>query len=634
MRLHWSVLLGMLILPVLAAVARADPRDIVTYAGGPGPQEFVTAFELSDGTLLVSGNARDLNWIPAGVPRTALPAGGISSADSGKVTYILHLSHDLQHILQVVYLPKGLINDIRCIKTNAAPGKKTGDLYISGPRVHGDPKIDGGDVGYFIAKLNGNFLNRVPTGFSWEYNVAAVGSLILDQPWDVTSDGRVYLVAGEPFSRNPDAWSAVYCLDAHGHLAPVERWRYHLTDRGPWWGEPASKGKDVRYSVISLGTRGKGSLRSWTAEDYHVEQPDGNGGKRRGRWPLDAFFAGPFDPHHPMESSQGPGYTGYRLGPANTCAAQGLVVDRRTNDLYLGLSIQSRLPNDQLDVEPAVVAFNADGSLKWWSRLYTESKANSPSQQFVTALAVDYSQPADRAALVVQARCFGNAPHNLWRGDRVKAPGNPGRSFESFFDGTSDQFFIGWLGRLTLENGTLLNATYVGEYAEGLGRWDTQDAYKDPNLDGWLDHDRNRGDVGLTRLRPVVQVDGQGRIYILGSGQRTITTANAYQKMLKPWEGLSVWAEFARVYSPDLTTLVYSTILTGKWNPTNGVGANNTALTGILPLPRGLLVAGFHTVDQDGIIEGNAIPTQNVPPWGRRTPAGEEAILARFYFAK
>lgn len=62
------------------------------------------------------------------------------------------------------------------------------------------------------------------------------------------------------------------------------------------------------------------------------------------------MFSGPCDPASP--SANGPGYTGYRMGANPTQQVGAIVVDRRTNDLYIGFSTQSRLPDGQPNSNP------------------------------------------------------------------------------------------------------------------------------------------------------------------------------------------------------------------------------------------------------------------------------------------
>ncbi len=65
-----------------------------------------------------------------------------------------------------------------------------------------------------------------------------------------------------------------------------------------WAGTPASKCRMEKSSraAFVLKVWGRGDFRSWTQADYDQWTPDGNGGQKKGAWPYDAFFAGPFNP--------------------------------------------------------------------------------------------------------------------------------------------------------------------------------------------------------------------------------------------------------------------------------------------------------------------------------------------------
>lgn len=103
--------------------------------------------------------------------------------------FMLHLSKDLQTILEVVHFPQGAVEDIRFIKTNTQPYTPTGDLYISCNTAD----TDSNNGGYIIAKLDNNFVDGIPSSLS-SYNVVWAKSVPKDyHPWDVTSDGKVFL---------------------------------------------------------------------------------------------------------------------------------------------------------------------------------------------------------------------------------------------------------------------------------------------------------------------------------------------------------------------------------------------------------------------------------------------------------
>ena len=66
-------------------------------------------------------------------------------------------------------------------------------------------------------------------------------------------------------------------LDAEGKPGVVEHWRNHWTESGgDWQGTPASanpNGKSTRSAIVFKVT-GRGSLRSWTDEDYKAQTSD------------------------------------------------------------------------------------------------------------------------------------------------------------------------------------------------------------------------------------------------------------------------------------------------------------------------------------------------------------------------
>ena len=91
---------------------------------------------------------------------TALTNPGITTnLGTGRTPFILRLDSSLQNILGVYALPAGAAEDFRFIKSTNAPGEVTGDLYISGTTE------DSNTGGYFIGKLDNNFVNGAPTGF-------------------------------------------------------------------------------------------------------------------------------------------------------------------------------------------------------------------------------------------------------------------------------------------------------------------------------------------------------------------------------------------------------------------------------------------------------------------------------------
>ena len=169
-----------------------------------------------------------------------------------------------------------------------------------------------------------------------------------------------------------------------------------------------------------------------------------------------------------------------------------------------------------------------------------------------------------------------------------------------------------------------MHSTYVAEYAEGTGGLGAP--HPDPNLDGWPDPNGGWPNVNTTYLaKNMLKVTSSGRVVVLGQGRRTITTANAYQKMVKPASGgLSCWNHFVREYEADLSIPLYSSLLVGQWDTLTQQGGDNVKLYGVFKNANGLLVVGKHTGT------GNAMPVSNVPAWGNSSFSGESAVLARF----
>ena len=196
-----------LLFSIFCVAAKAQ-TNIVTYAGNAGKETFYDVTQLTDGTFLVVGYADNLLWTGS-VPKTQLTYTTTipRSLSTNRYGFILHLSSNLQSIMEVVHFPQGAVEDIRFIKTNTQPYRATGDLYISCNIA------DATNGGYLIAKLNNNFVNGVPTALTWGSAVAAKTGPKDYHPWDVTSDGKVYYIAGESYGYD---WSAIYCLNKNG----------------------------------------------------------------------------------------------------------------------------------------------------------------------------------------------------------------------------------------------------------------------------------------------------------------------------------------------------------------------------------------------------------------------------------
>ncbi len=603
--------------------------DLVTYVGGSGRETFYDVMQITDGTFLVCGYAEDLQWITSGTPQFVLGYTGTipNALGSNRFGIILHLASDLQSVINVVHFPQGAVEDIRFMKTNTKPYSATGDLYISCNTADSDAN----NGGYIIAKLDHNFIDGIPTTLSWFKPVWAKSVAKENHPWDVTSQGKVFYISGEAYAYD---WSAIYCLDRQGERTVVNGWRTHWLKNGSEWrGTPATSyplgGIDsVNFSGIVLKSWGRCDLRSWTSAEYNGFYPDGNGGSRKGKWPLDVLFDGPCDPAIP--TANGPGYTGYSSSATPVYGGQSLVVDRRSDDVYIGMNFKSVLPGGLPDFEPAVIAMDSSGLLRWWSRLYHEitpqgDTVNSTPDQYIDALAIDYRNNR----LVVGARCHGNNVENFWEGDGVYY--NPlANGFQNRFTGNNGNIHISWLGKLRLGDGALTQSTYMAELAEGTGALGTPLA--DPNLDGWPNPNSGWPDVNTTRMsRNAIKVTSSGNVCVSGVGRRTITTSNAYQKMVKPYYGgLSAWNSFVRVYDSLLSAPIYSGLVVGAWDTLTQNGGGNTEIFGMYKTRKGIIAVGRQTADTLGVALGNPIPVNQVPSWGTAVPQNESAILVYY----
>ena len=170
----------------------------------------------------------------------------------------------------------------------------------------------------------------------------------------------------------------------------------------------------------------------------------------------------------------------------------------------------------------------------------------------------------------------------------------------------------------------------MGEYAEGTGSFGTPHA--DPNLDGWADPNTGWPDVNTTRIaRNNMKVSSSGDVCVIAVGRRTITTSNAFQKMVKPdFGGLSAWNSFVRVYDSQFHVPKYSSLVVGVWDTLTQAGGGNTELFGIYTTSLGVICVGRQTADTNGIANGNNIPLANVLPWGSSSPLNESAILVYY----
>jgi Secretion system C-terminal sorting domain len=507
------------------------------------------------------------------------------------------------------------------MKFSTLPYAPTGNLYISGTTR--DSKAN--DGGYFIAMLNSNFLNSVPTSMVWTKRVWAEGETFTNQPWDIGSDGKVVYIQGQSHAAD---WCQVSRLTTSGTDDIVPVWRTHWDNLGMEYkglpGNYTGPNTLVRSGIV-LKRPGRCDLRSWTTADFNLITPDGNGGTKKGKWPMDFLYNSPCNIL--SVSTTGPGYNGYKSSSTQTYAGLAVVIDKRDNSFFIGMNTKSVINSTSLpDFEPAVFKMNNQGELQWWSRLYHEIKPNgdtvlSEPDQYIDGLAIDYANDQ----LLVNARCHGNNTTNFWRGENI--PASPGIvGFQKQWTGTNGNIHISWLGKLQLNNGTFKAATFVAEYVDNVASLGA--AHPDPNMDGWPNPNGGWPNVNTTRIsRNSISVATDGSVYLAGVGRRSFTTANAHQKMLKPnliTPNFSSWNAFVRAYSPNLDSMRYSSIITGVWDSTTGAGGDNTAIFAVHKTTNGLVAVGVKSAS------GNEIPVSNVPSWGTATSQDSSAVFA-FY---
>lgn len=613
------------------AKAGGSEKDSVFYAGGSDGFRLNCVQPLSDGTILLGGAATSLDSFATTAKKIELQSAHAVSGETKATPILIHLSADAQTALHLAVLPSGSAEEIRHIKVSNVSGDKTAGLFISGKRK-------GEKEGYFLAKLDGNFVDGVPTKLEWQREFLATGSLGNDQPWDVGSDGKVVYATGTPHGND---WLAVGRLSADGKDDVVPQWRTHWYasaqgTEAEFHGMASEAPGKVSRSAIVLKIGARGDFRSWSKDDYLLKSADGNGGTKQGRWPLDAMFDGYFDPKTEKTVSvteNGRGYYGYRFGNSPCANVGAIAVDRRTGDMYIGGNNKSKLPDGNPDFEPWVAALSRDGELRWWQRFYSEEKGVSTPDQYIDALSVDCHFPKATGSLVVIARSHGNNVNNYWHGSELKTQSGA-KSFQNGFTGTNGNMHFSWLGRTSLDTGTMLACTYVAEYSEGTKYG--KDRFSQPLLDHWPRFDSGWPDLNTTRMAPTVQTDANGNVYVAGVGRRVVTTKNAYLEMPSPLRDVGAigsWSNFVRVYSPDLSNVLYSSLMCGPWDWTTGKGGSGVEVRAVSPVKGGLIAIGYAPVDKKTLQpSGSEIPTRNVPSWGKTKREAEMGVIGILRF--
>ncbi len=224
----------------LLLVLVSNAQNILSYVGDATSNvQLKTVLMLSDSSFLIAGRANNINWLPGVVTITTLDlstttivsdwsdathlANTIQSYGVTQIAFIMRVSKNYSTILDFVRFPANTVVDITKIKTNSKPGDPIDDIYISGERL-GDatPASDG----YYIAKLNENFISGVPTSLTWFRNVyirTAGDANKYNQPWDVDADGEIVFVTGETLNFN---WGEIFHMDTTGALDYVPEWPF------------------------------------------------------------------------------------------------------------------------------------------------------------------------------------------------------------------------------------------------------------------------------------------------------------------------------------------------------------------------------------------------------------------------
>jgi hypothetical protein len=644
-----------ILLPLIAAILylpchylSATAGAVLAYGGGGADTRFHDVKELSDGTLLVLGISNHLDWVDPAVPRAEIPVSGLPAPSGTRVSFILRLSGDTEQILGAIHLPPGAVTNLRWMRSTEVPGEPTGLLYISG-------QISGG---YFIGRLDNNFVGGRPAAFDWIFPVSAANGHETEQLWDVGNDGRVVYAYGGESS------ATIGFLDPSGGRTTLAQLRASHEVDGVYERGLGTDFPDAAHSAIRLPT----DNRSWDDAELFAIMPDGNGGIRQGTWPIDIMVTHSFETGDPINVIAGRnyGYNGYRTAGRHWIGA--VAVDRRNNHFYYGFNIKSVFwdagaNKEQPDFEPAVIAYDDEGRMKWWNRLYKEAADTngdgiidqtwvSPPDQYIDGMDVDYSAPLEEGgSVVVVGRCHGNNTSNFWSGNGIAL--NPGgNGFQNRFTGTEGNIHISYIARLRADDGNVLAASYLAGFFRkiigGKGNWPTT-AYPEPIHDGWPHHNAGWPDLTTTRIEPnSLRLGPDGRVYMVGTGPRMVTTSNAHQKLPRRLghtnpilnEGTCPWNHWVRAYEPGLEALAYSSAITGVWTYPDGnidadpVGASNTVLRGVWPVSGGLLVAGQHSNGSGTSAGGNDIPTTNVPAWASASYDGISGIFGLLPFSE
>ena len=151
--------------------------------------------------------------------------------------------------------------------------------------------------------------------------------------------------------------------------------------------------------------------------------------------------------------------------------------------------------------------------------------------------------------------------------------------------------------------------------------------------------------LNTTRCSDLV-VGHDGAVGVSCVWRRSITTHGAHQEMPSPVGTTASfagsWNYFVRVYVPDLSSVRYSSLVTGQWNQSTGAGGSNTLVAGIALDATRLWIAG--ELDACTSVGGscdanlvsahaakpNPVPPTLAPAWAAAVPVHRSAVLGAF----
>lgn len=617
-------LLLLIMLCLIGPVATAQ-QNILTYvANGDSLTSLFDVFQLDqpghkyDSTYLVAGGTQDFSWLSnytilnpnrITLPTTAQDGSTLQSAFN-MTGFILHVNKTFDTIINVVQFPQGTACSIAKIRTTVRTGDPTGELYISGHRVVADsgysvttfqtgrrtwPKWE-----YFIARLDNNFLNGLPTTAKFfvnarcRYDYRSENVQTQMQPWDVNNKGEVVYGEGAHYIPVYNSFSYLRKVDAFGRPMVVPGWMMHVDQSGSVTYGAGNTTPTTAYSMINGYMGYRGSLRSHSLADWTFVGEDANGNTRPSRYPDDFFYRTWVDPitgnGEPKPKSQvdtinvhptfasgyeaGPGRTGRYPDEPRSYGWASIVFDKTTNDLFVGyiMGYAFAAPSaanltsafawqGQHEFDPTVVKFDTAGYIQMWDRCKKESSEDQPDH-YLDVLDIDYAN----RMLVVLGRQHGSGNFTSWSGNDLTF-NRSARGFKNILNGTTGNVHVSWLGKYSLDSMRIKHATFIAEYInnESIGT-----PYANPHYDGWQDQNAGWKTTNTTRLSGSgallatngLKVSRSGMVAVGFTGNRIMTTADAHIKMLKP--NVSVGTGFpgaVRIYSPDLKDVVYSSIV-------------------------------------------------------------------------